>query len=300
MSNRGVSNRRARLIVHWAVVTALGLAAAPAFAGFAGTDFYLPGVAQLVISNDIQWHSTLWISNPSATDSVSVTVSFLKLNHANTDPASFQETIGAGQTRMYFDVLQSMFQETDSGGALHVVSTLPVVALIRTYNQTFFGDLPNSPTKGQSFGGIPANLSIGPGQTTRLLGAVVGSPLFRYDFGMLETSGQPATIRVVLKDETGTTLTTHDYFLRPFEYAQYMTDQLAPGLPASDAILEETVVSPGGKAILTASLIDNQSQDPTAIEMTYPAEVLAVPPGSAAGAQTTAVPPARAETIVAR
>ncbi|MGC8917586.1 MAG: hypothetical protein ACP5NF_11485, partial [Thermoanaerobaculum sp.] len=74
--------RRKGFLALAAVVLA---AAVPSFAGFAGTDVYLPSVGSAV--GVAPWYTTVWVYNPN-TSPANVTFYLLK-RQANPSPASF-------------------------------------------------------------------------------------------------------------------------------------------------------------------------------------------------------------------
>lgn len=70
----------------------LALVPALTFAGFSGTDVYLPSVGSAV--GVAPWYTTVWVSNPTSSP---VTVTFYLLKRqANPSPSSYTDTITLG------------------------------------------------------------------------------------------------------------------------------------------------------------------------------------------------------------
>ena len=79
-----------------------------------------------------------------------------------------------------------------------MISSVRVLVSARVFSTPVGGDLKD--TVGQFFAAIPASFSIALGQSTELVGVHLSVPSadsqLRYNFGLVETSGQPATVQV--------------------------------------------------------------------------------------------------------
>ena len=58
-----------------------------------------------------------------------------------------------------------------------------------------------------------------------------GAEAFRYNFGLIETDGQPVSVRLTLKDEQGATTASKDYSLPAFGQSQFPSPISFPESP---------------------------------------------------------------------
>ena len=244
------------------------LIAGEAAAGFAGTDVFLPSVGRGPGVAPSEWYTTVWVFNPNA-EAVDVTIAFLERDRVNTNPAAVNDVLDPGETRRYENVVWSLFGR-EGFGALRVVSSERVVVCSRIYSQE--GEVEDS--VGQFFSGVPASFAIGLGETTQVLGVYHlppgGDPDFRYNFGVVETTGHDATVTVRVWSELGTPWMTSGFQVRPFEQKQWSFAGLFPSAgSAENARLELEVTQGDGKIIAFGSLVANGSQDPSTFEMQY-------------------------------
>ncbi|MCU0294320.1 MAG: hypothetical protein MUF10_20425, partial [Thermoanaerobaculaceae bacterium] len=108
------------------------LAAGSAFAGFTGTDVFLPSVGAKPGVAPAVWYTTVWVHNPNAT-SANVTFYLLE-RQANLAPKSFTDTVPAGDTKRYDDAVKTMFG-VEAFGAIRVTANVKVLASARIYSQ---------------------------------------------------------------------------------------------------------------------------------------------------------------------
>jgi hypothetical protein len=107
----------------------------PLFAGFGGTDLVLPAVGQVNGLGGSHFYTTVWITNPSASEAADVQISFLRPGQANPNPQTYTETIAAGVTKVYENATESLFGAAGVLGAARVRSTKTVLVSSRIYNQ---------------------------------------------------------------------------------------------------------------------------------------------------------------------
>jgi hypothetical protein len=243
-------------------------------ASFPATDVYLPSVGRGGGSGGSQWYTTTWIHNPGTT-SANVQVFFLKRDQANPSPQVYNLTVQGGDTVRTEDAITAMFGGTGFG-ALHVVSDQKLVVNSRIYSKPAGGDLKN--TVGQLFAAVPAGFAIASGQSTTLLGVYQTAPQadsqFRYNFGLVETAGSSATVRVTAYDETGLSVSSKNYELAGYEARQYNITDLLPGVNSSNLRLAVEVLSGSGKVVAFGSGLANKSNDPSTFEMSYDEQLL--------------------------
>ena len=252
-------------------VVALALvAAAPALAGFSGTDVFLPSVGRKGGTGGSQWYTMLWIHNPSSSPA-NVTIAFLLRDQPNPSPATFSDTIPPGDSRRYPDTITTLFR-AQAWGALRITSNVRVLATCRMYNLPAGGDDPD--TQGQDYSAIPASFAISAGQSTKLLGVHQTNPKadsdFRYSFGWVETAGGTADVKVVAYDETGAQVASKTYpRTGVFEARYYPIEDLVPNVNSTDLTLQVSVVGGTGKVIAVGSGTANRSNDSTTFEMAF-------------------------------
>lgn len=265
---------RDAMVAAGAVLAAVVLAS-PAWAGFAGKELFVPGVARTTGAQGSDWYTTLWVTNLSAAEEARVEIRFLRKDRANYPvPGPQTLTLAPGQTRRFDDVLGTLFSATQTSGALWIKADRDVLVASRTFD--LHGPAGGRESRGHSFGGIPPSFAIGPEETTWLQGVSQnGGEDFRYNFGMIETSGQGATLSVALVDEAGKTTASKTYTLRAYEPKQVAVSDLGAGVATSNSVLRATVTSSGGRVILYGTQMPNGSNDSAGFEMMFPARVLA-------------------------
>ena len=255
-------------IATFAVV--LSLAAVTGFAGFPSTEVFLPSVGRTPGNGASQWDTTVWLTNLSATSTVSFTFDFLAQGSDNTTPtASFTDSLQPGETKVYESVVTNKLGLGDALGAARITADGEILATERIFNDSAGAGI--GATQGFSAAAIPKELSIGPGESATIQGVDQnGGEDVRTNFALVETSGSRATVEVAALDSAGTTLGQKSYALAPYEPIQANVDDVVPGFASTDARLVATVTSPAGSAILYGAQVANESQDPTGFEMSFP------------------------------
>ncbi len=254
------------------------LFASRAEAGFAGTNVFIPATARSAGVGGSQFYSTLWVTNLGSAPA-NVTIQFLRQGQTNPTPTTRTEAIALGATQRIDDVVTYLGES--GGGALHIVSDQEVFASSRTYDQppgTLLKDV-----KALFFAGIPAGFALGAGDVSRLQG-ISNGPLenFRYNFGLVEATGQPVSVRVTVKDAAGASLGTQQYDLGAFEARQVNAFAgFSPAISTTNAILLAEVLSGAGKVLLYGTQIAGTSDvpgsnDAAGFEMSFKDSLLGV------------------------
>lgn len=269
---------RALRVVVCSAATVVG--ALPLFAGFAGTDVFLPAVGRRPGDAGSQWYTLLWIHNPSDT-TANVSIVFLERNVPNPSPLVFTDSIPPGDTRRYPNTVGTLFG-VEKWGALRIKANVAVLASCRMYNLPADGE--DRDTQGQGYNAIPASFAIGSGQSAKVLGVYQSTPRndgqFRYSFGWVETTGGTADVRVIAYDETGAVIGDKTYpTTGGFEPRYYPVEDLVPAINHSNAILEMHVVGGTGKVVVVGSGVANHSNDATTFEMAFRDELVGSPAG---------------------
>jgi hypothetical protein len=257
------------------LVVLLLATAAPLFAGFAGTDVFLPAVGRRPGDAGSQWYTLLWIHNPSAT-TANVSIFFLERNAPNPSPLVFLDSIPPGDTHRYPNTVGTLFG-VEKWGALRITANVAVLASCRMYNLPPGGE--DSDTQGQVYNTIPASFAIANGQSARVLGVNQTTPRnagqFRYSFGWVETSGATADVRVIAYDENGDVIGDKVYpTTGGYEPRYYPIEDLVPAINHQNVTLEVRVVGGAGRIIAVGSGVANHSNDATTFEMGFRDELL--------------------------
>ncbi|HPR62616.1 MAG TPA: hypothetical protein PK014_00205 [Thermoanaerobaculia bacterium] len=257
------------------IIIVITLAAAAAFASFPATESFLPAAGTGPGAMGSYWSTTVWVYNPGSTDAV-VTFALLAREQENPGPLTFTDTISAGKTRRYEDAIVTMFG-IDGFGALRITSTEPVLVNSRIYSTPSGGTERDS--AGQFFSAVPASFAIGQGETSDLLGVHQTSPktdsLFRYNVGLVETTGAPVTVKLTFLSPQG--LPIHETYadIGVFQPRQFAAEELFPAIDGDNFRIRAEVVSGNGKVLLYGSGLANQSNDPSTFEMRFKDDLLA-------------------------
>jgi len=255
-------------------VIVLGVAV-PGWAGFGGTDVYLPSVGIGPGAQESHWFTTAWICNPGIQPAM-VQIYFLDRGNANPTPQVFNIEIPPGETIRFGNIVEELFGSTNRFGAIRVVSSQKLLVNSRIFSVG--AEMGEPESVGQFFGAAPAGFAIGAGQTTELLGVFQFTPgdesPFRYNFGFVEVTGATVTVRVHALRGDGVNLGSKDYDLGPRGVAQYNVSDVLPGIQEDNIRLHLEVVSGSGKILAFGSGIANVSNDPSTFEMAFPDDLL--------------------------
>ncbi len=246
----------------------------PALAGFAATDSYLMSTGRGPGRLGSEWYTTIWVHNPNETDAA-VQFSFLERDRSNTSPLVFADTVPANSVRKYNDAVFMMFG-VEKFGAIRVVSDVPLVVASRVYSQPAEGE---AASVGQFLPGVPAMFAIARGETTDLIGVRQHSPAeswdFRYNYGLVETAGAAATVKISAYHQSAGFMKDKTVSLRPYEAKQWNVSDLLAGGTAWNWRLEIEVTDGSGRVLAFGSGIANSSNDPSTFEMQYKDSLLA-------------------------
>jgi hypothetical protein len=259
----------------WAAI----LVTATAFAGFASTETFLPAVGRVTGQGGAQFYTTVWATNLTSSP-VSFTFDFLKQGQANSSPISFTDSLAAGETKVYENIIENKFSLTGAIGAARVTSTGEILVAERIYDQPAGADVGN--TVGLFFAGVPKSFSISLGQAASIQGINQGgAENFRYNFALVETSGGSPTVNVQLFDGSGTLLGQKAYIMKPYEQLQPNVADVFAGIATTNARITATVTGGNGSVLLAGAQLANESQDSSGFEMSFRDQLLGG--GGAAG-----------------
>jgi len=258
-----------------AAIVALALSAGSAAAVTPGKDLFIPSVGRLkgACTKGVcaQFRTDVWLYNASA-QGAEVTVAFLKRDTDNSTPAaSHAFSFGPGQTVELADIFDTVFHLDGVAGALRIAATADVIATARVYDvnvQTNIG----TGTAGQFYPGLPAELAIGPGDSTTVIGLAEQGGTWRSNLSLVETAGHSIVVNLERLDANGQVLFTYTgYRLEPFEAKQINRVLQFLGGSGTMANQRVRVTAPApedeGRVLVAGSRIDSRTGDPFTIEM---------------------------------
>jgi hypothetical protein len=248
------------------------LVAATVEAGFPSTEAFLPAVGRVTGQGGAQFYTTVWATNLTASPQT-LTFQFLKQGQANPNPAKFTDSLAAGETKVYENVVESKLGLASAIGAARVTSTGEIFVSERIYDQAPGADLGD--TEGLFFAGVPKSFSISAGQSASIQGIDQGgSENFRYNFALIETGGGSPLVDVQVFDGSGTMLGQKSYPLGPYEQLQPNVADVVPGIATTNARITATVTGGSGSVLLAGAQLANESQDSSGFEMTFRDDLL--------------------------
>ncbi len=217
--------------------------------------YIVPGVAD--ITNSLaNWRTDLRIFNGGLT---SHNASLLLYPQGGGAPRSAELSLQPGEVRSVNDIVKTLFQSENIGGALHVTTAQPssLVVTGRTFNQTSTG------TYGQFIPAITPDSGAGlNGRTLHIL-QVEDSTRFRTNLGLAEVSGNPVTVevQVILPDSKVTPKVVIPLAANEFRQLAVIRELNLGNV--YNARLAVRVISGTGSITAYGSVIDMLTQDPT-------------------------------------
>ena len=218
----------------------------------------VPAAAHTKGAGHTQWVTDLSVANPGD-DEANVTVHVQRWQADKSNPEPKHWSLPAGQSFELDDVLASAFA-IDGAATLRVESDRPVVTVSRTYNDTPDG------TYGQFVRALPLGHALGDEVVGHLL-MLEENPRFRTNIGVTSLSDQEVSVEVEIFAADGASLGATVLTLPPrgaiqrFRMIRDFTKSAVEGARAA-----VRVVTPDGRVMAYATVIDNQTGDPTYIE----------------------------------
>jgi hypothetical protein len=261
----------------------------PLLAGFSGTDLILPAVGHITGVGGSHFYTTIWITNPSSTDSADFEASFLRSGQSNPAPSTFHDAVAPGATKVYENAAVTIFGIDGVLGAVRIRSTRPLLVSSRIYNLNDGQTVAAS--QGLFSSGIPADFGIRAGQSGVLQGVRVSDD-FRYNIFLVETSGQPLSAALEIVDDAGVARGNTTIALQAWEHRVLSASAIVSGGAILDGALHISASGGDGRVLVLGSQIANESQDAAGFEMVFRDELLngsgATGPTGPTGPQGTA------------
>jgi photosystem II stability/assembly factor-like uncharacterized protein len=211
--------------------------------------------------NGSTWRTDLGLLNPNPTQVQAI----VKFNSDGLVVAS-SALIPAGSQSILTDVVGQL--GTSGNGSLQVVADRPVVVSSRTYAVTSAAaSCAPSATFGQGYEGLTAAQGLGAGESA-FLSQLRETGAFRSNIAFTNAGPVAATLEVELYDDVGWRLTSFAVALAAGEYKQE-TRPFAnrAGRTDLEAAYARVTVTSGTGVLVSASVIDNVTNDPTTIPM---------------------------------
>lgn len=243
----------------------------PAFAGFAGTEIYIPSVGRGAGAFNTQFYTTVWLTNLATSGTVHFTFSFLKDGQSNLVGApAFSDVLAPGQTRIYENVIENKLGISDGLGAARVTADGEVFVSARIYNQAHPTDNLGA-TEGLFFSGVPKSFAIAAGESASIQGINQGSSTenMRYNFDLVEATGNTCKVHIVLLDPSGATQGTTDVPMAPYGHVKLNVATLQPSVNTINGRVVASVSSGSGRVILAGEQLANVSSDSSGFEMSF-------------------------------
>jgi hypothetical protein len=170
--------------------------------------------------------------------------------------------LAPGRSVTYADVLGSVFGEPSTYGAIRIRSESPFLNVVSVTSTHRFGG-----TFGQSIAAVPAALLIPP-DSPRTLVAIREGAGFRSNLILASLAAFPTKVDTTLFAEDGAALATKTYTIPPNGMTQINRVALDMGAspPLTGARLQVSSTTPGAAFAAVASVIDETTYDPAAIE----------------------------------
>jgi len=218
--------------------------------------YVLPGVADL--NNGLaSWRTDMRIFNNSTTPQAA-TLLFYPQNNGG-QPSTKDVNINPGEVRTLDNVLQTLFGQTNVGGAMHITTpgNSSLVVTGRTYNQTPDG------TFGQFINAVTPFDAVGKADRSLQILQVEDSVRYRTNLGLAEVSGREANVEITVFLPDSKVSPKLSFTLQPNEFRQLgIIRDLGLG-NIYNARISVRVTDGDGRVTAYGSVIDMTTQDPT-------------------------------------
>jgi len=153
---------------HIAIALALFAAATIAGASFPSKELIIPAAGRVEGVGGASFYTSLWITNATS-QRIDYELQFLKAGQNNSTPVTFNDSIGAGATKVYENVAATVFGVVGTMGAIRIRSNGELLASARLYQHSPLER--DTQGRGLVFSAVPSDFGIGRGQSSMLQGA---------------------------------------------------------------------------------------------------------------------------------
>jgi hypothetical protein len=226
----------------------------------AASRFVLPGVAELD-NGAANFRTDMRIYNASESVTTVAVHYYPRVVENRPSPAPINIVLGPGEVRSIDNTLRTLWNISGSGGAVAVVPVgeAPVVVTGRTFSR----DASNG-TYGQFIPAVSASDAVGENEHSLEVVQLEDSPAYRTNVGLLEVTGQPATIELIAYGPESRVSGRITADLAPNEFRQLDRIFNQMGFPLMyNGRVSVRVIGGSGRVSAYGSVIDNRTQDPT-------------------------------------
>lgn len=223
---------------------------------------WVPVVSHVDGLKNSRWRSDLGLLN---TGNVAANVELDLFTGGS--PITVTTQVAAGAQSILVDVVGQL--GVGGSGPLQVLSDRPLKVTSRTYTQVLStaNCYPNG-TQGQNYPAIVAGNGLSAGQVAYLAGLTENAASYRCNIGLVNVGTGAATVLVELLDGAGSKLTDYTVSLGPGQWAQETQPFYSKaGQTAMERGYARITVQSGSGVFGFASVIDNITNDPTAVTM---------------------------------
>lgn len=207
-----------------------------------------------------EWRTDMEVTNLANVPNT-VTAELLLAEQPNERPEARTGVLAPHETRVFPDMLDSVFSRTGLAALRLTAGQGPIAATCRTYDSS----RPRAPSA--TLAALPAQAAVGFGGTARLTGLVdrdgAGAGT-RTNLAVLNLEGRPIDVEVELLDGHDRRVSHLAGSLRPFELKQ-VTDLFAvAGVPSSAIVTAQIrTTTPGGEFLAVATIVQRDSSRAT-------------------------------------
>ena len=169
-----------------------------------------------------------------------------------------------GEVKTFDDVVTTLFNSTGDGGSIVFTTSAPssLVTTGRTYT---IDATQNNGTFGQFIPGMTSTQGVGAGDKALQILQLEESPNFRSNVGIVELTGNAATVHITayVPDSKITASTDVPLAANQFMQLGRPLASMFPGQNTYNARISVEVIGGSGRVAAYGSVIDNKSLDPT-------------------------------------
>ena len=225
-----------------------------------GTAALLPASAHSTGANGAFFTTNVSVAN-LGTSAASFTLKFLGNNQDGSSGPEHDFNLDPGRSFTFFDVLESVFNQTSNFGAIRITSNSPTLEVVSATSTPGFGG-----TLGQALSAVSSPDLIPAGSSRSILYVREGDG-FRSNLVLANGASVSTNVEVALVSPEGQTLTTKTYSVPPNGMTQINRVVREMGLsgPVTGARLVLSSGTQGAAFTGFASVIDETTNDPTAV-----------------------------------
>jgi photosystem II stability/assembly factor-like uncharacterized protein len=221
----------------------------------------LPSSAHSTGANGAFYTTNVSVANVGAAPA-SFTMKFLGNNQDGSGGLERNFDLDVGKSVTYFDILNSVFNQTSSYGAIRITSNASTLNIVSVTSTPGFGG-----TFGQASPAVSSSDLIPAGSFRSVLYIREGDG-FRTNLILASNANVSTTVDAALVSPAGTTLAAKSYFVPPNGMTQInrIVRDMGVSGPITGARLVLSSSTPNAAFTGFASVIDEATNDPTAVE----------------------------------